>query len=441
MDLTSLSVILKENGVVGAGGAGFPSYAKLSGKADTIILNCAECEPLLKLHRQVLQMHTFEVLSGLKEAADAVGAERVIVAVKNEYKETLCALRTQIGDFNGFEIKTLDSVYPAGDEIVLIYETTGRVVDAGAIPITKGVIVFNVETALNIYNAVYEKMPVIYKYVTVAGEVKKPMTYKVLIGTSLSYLLQMSGGVSTDSPAYILGGPMMGRECLLSESVTKTTNALIVLDEKSMPVRAKRADTSIMEKRTAASCCQCRTCTDLCPRHLLGHPIKPHMFMRSVSSGKCDTASAINALYCSGCSLCEMYSCPQGLSPKALIAKFKAEYRMGGGRIEICKAEGAESARKLKRVSVSRLTARMGLSKYNVSAPTDENEIGSPELKIPLLQHIGKPSAPAVKTGDLVKKGQIIASADENSLGVCIHSPADGKVMAVNEKFITIRRG
>ena len=149
MNITELSKILKESGVVGAGGAGFPCYAKLNSKADTILLNCAECEPLLKLHRQVMETYAFEVLTALNTVKAAVGADRVIIAIKPSYKKAVAAVNSIIGDFEGFEVGLLPEVYPAGDEVVTIYETTGRVVPPGKLPIEVGVTVFNVETMLS----------------------------------------------------------------------------------------------------------------------------------------------------------------------------------------------------------------------------------------------------------------------------------------------------
>ena len=170
MNLEQLKDILREAGVVGAGGAGFPTYAKLSEKADTLILNCAECEPLLRLHRQVLKLYTYEILSTLNEISKITGIKNVIIGVKASYKGTVEALNNEITSFENMRVCTLPEVYPAGDEVVLTYEATGRVVPAGQIPLSVGVTVLNVETVYNIYKAMNGE-PVTHKYVTVIGEV------------------------------------------------------------------------------------------------------------------------------------------------------------------------------------------------------------------------------------------------------------------------------
>ena len=182
MEITQLADIMRKSGVAGAGGAGFPSYAKLDKRADTIILNCAECEPLLKLHRQVLEKYAVEIMTALDAIADAVEAEQVIIAVKASYTGAVNAVKNNLSKFKKMKIGILPEIYPAGDEVITIYETTGRVVAPGCLPITVGVTVFNVETALNVYNALTNGSGVTSKYITIAGEVKNPVTLKAPLG-------------------------------------------------------------------------------------------------------------------------------------------------------------------------------------------------------------------------------------------------------------------
>ena len=170
MNFDELVALIKQNGIVGAGGAGFPTYAKLDKRADTIILNCAECEPLLKLHRQILERYAYEILSTLDLIAKTIGAKDVIIGVKGSYTGAVDAVEQYIGSFDHIRIQKLREIYPAGDEIVLIYQTTGRRPNPGALPISVGVTVFNVETIYNVYRALNGD-PVTHKFVTVAGEV------------------------------------------------------------------------------------------------------------------------------------------------------------------------------------------------------------------------------------------------------------------------------
>ena len=165
MELTSLSKIMKQGGIVGAGGAGFPSYAKLDKRADTIVLNCAECEPLFNLHRQLLANFAKEILTALEEVRIAIEAQNVVIAIKPAYKNAIDAVKYYLPEFKNTTIALLPEIYPAGDEIVTIYESTGRLVKPGNLPISEGVIVYNVETMLNTYYAIAEGKGITHKYI------------------------------------------------------------------------------------------------------------------------------------------------------------------------------------------------------------------------------------------------------------------------------------
>lgn len=440
MSLEELKLKLQNAGIAGAGGAGFPAYAKLSDKADTIILNCAECEPLLKLHRQILAEYAYEILTALSDIAEATGAKQIIIAVKKHYKEAINAVNSVLDKFNNVTFAYLPEVYPAGDEVITIYEATGRVVPPGSIPITVGVTVFNVETALNIYNALYLEKPVTHKFVTVSGAVKNAKTVKAPLGMTFKELIKLAGGTDLEDYSVISGGPMMGKLVNPFDTVTKTTNAVLVLPSNHIVVTNKKTRVSISLKRAMGTCCQCRACTTTCSRNLLGHPIEPHAFMRSATSGDTkDLAPFINTMFCSGCGLCELYSCPQGLSPRTLITEYKDGLKKNGVAIskDIVKAE-VDPNRKLKLVPIKRLTARLGLTKYDNSAPISLDEVKAKKLKISLVQNIGVPDVPVVKAGQKVIQGELLASHDKKALGVPLHSPVNGTIIDANKNFIII---
>lgn len=442
MQFEELAKIIREAGVVGAGGAGFPAYAKLNKAADTIILNCAECEPLLKLHRQVLSTYAYEIMTALTEIAEAVEADNVIIAVKKSYKNAVNAVKANLDSFKNIKISYLPEVYPAGDEVITIYETTGRIVPPGAIPIAVGVTVFNVETALNIYRAIRDKCAVTHKYVTVAGEVKTPVTLRLPIGMTVGESVSLAGGEIRDDCVYLIGGPMTGNIGTPYTTITKTTNAILVMPKEQYIIKKRNTNPSIDMKRAMASCCQCRMCTDLCPRHLIGHPIEPHMFMRNATSGiVSDTQTYLNTMFCVSCGLCEMYSCSQGLAPKSLMAVCKGEMRKAG--IKPPKVEGAVEVRperEYRRVPMKRLVSRLGLTKYDVPASLDERDVLPKEVRVLLSQGIGAAAIPCVEKGEKVSRGQKIAANSENALGVCVHSSIDGIVEDINDKFVFIRK-
>ena len=210
MEIQALKQILQENGIVGAGGAGFPTYAKLDERAEIILMNCAECEPLLKLHRQLLEQHCEEILKTFDGIARTVGAKEAVIGIKREYKAAVKAIDRYIDAYPNMRIQLLDSAYPMGDEVVLIYEATGRVIRPGGLPIEEGVAVFNVETLYNAFRALEQQTPVMDKLVTVVGEVEHPLTVRVPIGAFIGDVVAYAGGIRVKNPAYLVGGPMMG---------------------------------------------------------------------------------------------------------------------------------------------------------------------------------------------------------------------------------------
>ncbi len=440
MELKELKELLRAMGVVGAGGAGFPSYAKLTTEADTILLNCAECEPLLKVHRQVLEHFTSDILSALSELKEATGAKDAIIAIKEHYRSTIEALERELPDFPGITLCKLASVYPAGDEIILIKEVTGRLVEPGHLPASVGVTVCNVESVYNVFVAANLGRPVTDKYVTIAGEVKNPMTLRVPLGIPISELITTAGGVTREDVEYLSGGPMMGKPVSLSDVVTKTTNAILVLPVDHPVIMNKRLNPKVNLARTMSVCCQCRSCTELCSRHVLGYPVEPHMVMRVLSNGgRGDLKALDGSLFCSSCGLCETYSCPQGLSPRLMIQQLKDAARAKNYRPEGVKADRDISDADLKKISVERLTARLGLAKYDVPAPMREKLV-TDRVKLMLSEHIGAPSVPVVKAGDKVIKGQVIAQPKEGALSVALHASITGTVEQVTDRYIRIKK-
>lgn len=441
MNIIELINTVKEAGVAGAGGAGFPTYAKLDKRTNTILLNCAECEPLLKVHRQLLEKYSYEILRTLNIMAEAVDAEEVLIGIKAAYKNAVEAVRSNLDMFPNIKISFLPEVYPAGDEVVLIYETTGKVVPPGKLPIDTGITVFNVETVLNIYNALEHKEPVTHKYLTVAGEVKNPITVKAPLGMTVDDLVKLAGGAVIQDPMYIMGGPMTGNIVSGYDVVTKTTNAILVFSKNHTIIKKKAHNVSIDIKRAMAACCQCEMCTDLCPRYQLGHPIEPHAFMRAATSGVSkDLSPFLNTMFCCSCGLCEMYACFQDLSPRTLITEYKNGLKKNGVGLpaEIQQKE-VSPLREYRKIPVERLTSRLGLSIYDVEAPLSEDGIQVGTVKINLSQHIGAPAKAIVKKYDMAEVGQIIGEASEGKLSIPVHSSVFGEVVEVNEKYVIIK--
>lgn len=438
MKLDEIAAIMKNSGIAGAGGAGFPSYAKLDMRADTIILNCAECEPLFRLHRQLLASYADEIMTALNEIKKAVDAKRVIIGVKPSYKDAIKAVEYHLPSYNDFEISLLPEIYPAGDEIVLIYQTTGRVVKPGKLPISEGVTVFNVETMLNTYLALTEGKGVYEKYISVVGEVKEPMTLKVPLGMRFDDIIKLAGGTTVKDFALLSGGAMTGRLADENTVVTKTTNAIMVLPSEHRVILKRLANTQISIKRAMSSCCQCRTCTDLCSRALVGYPIRPHAFMRAASKGMdTDTKAVLDTMYCSQCGLCEMFSCPQGLNPRTLIGVAKGALRKNKVTLPELDFDGVSPEREFRTVPMARLITRLGLQKYDRPAPYKDMPLSPGTLKVMLSQHIGAPAKCVVAEGDSIEKGALLAEA-AGGLSLPVHSPAAGVIKKVTDSYVVI---
>lgn len=440
MNLEEIKETLRESGVVGAGGAGFPTYAKLSDQAETLILNGAECEPLLKVDRQLLASYAKEILATFSQLVGASGAKEGVIALKKSYAATIEAVEYYIGEYQNLRLLKLENSYPMGDEVVLVYEATGKVVPQGKVPITVGCVVMNAETVLNVFHALKEKENVIYKYITLAGEVHRPCTVKVPLGITVKELLDMAGGIKREDTALIMGGPMMGRFCNERDVVTKTTKSILVLPENCPPVAKRRRTTRCNIRNAMSVCSQCEMCSSLCPRALLGHSIRPHEFMRALANGLTNTTETyMNTFFCSGCGLCEMFSCHQDLTPRSLINDYKGELRAAGVKIPDKPITEVHNLRNERRTPVSRLYNRLGLSEYQVPAPLTDEFVGqAKKVTLLLSQNIGAPCSPVVKTGDQVKAGDVIGQPPKEALGVNLHASISGTVKEISDKAIVI---
>ena len=368
MELNALKALLEEKGVVGAGGAGFPSYLKLNENAQIVIVNGAECEPLSNGDKLLLANHTLEILNGLTTIVGAVGAQKGVVAVKKSANDAALAVKAQLdnGGFENIELICVDDVYPAGDEVVLTFEATGQTVPQGGLPIDVGVIVFNVETVFNICKAVAEGAAVTHKIVSVAGAVNTPITLRVPLGVTVAQVIEAAGGIKTVGCEIIIGGAMTGRLADLNAKITKTTNSILVLPENNPAVVMRKTNIRTDMRRAFSVCSQCRMCTDLCPRALLGHSVAPHALMRMVTSGNTtNVAPYVNSFYCCSCGVCEMFACHQGLSPRKIVMTCKMKLKENGVKPDdIQKTYEEHPLRIYRQVPSKRLEQRLGLSTY-----------------------------------------------------------------------------
>jgi len=431
---------VREAGVVGAGGAGFPTDIKINTQVDTVIVNGSECEPLIQVDRQLMDIEGETLIQGLKTVMEITEAQKGIIGLKDRYQKAMASLdRILASGENNIQIYPLGDFYPAGDEQTLVYETTGRIVPEGGIPLAVNVVVVNVETLINTARAV-AGIPVTEKYVTVTGAVKSPFTGKLPLGISIKEAVDLAGGPVAEEYGVINGGPMMGYvEEDLSKPITKTTKGLILLPKDHKLIGAKNRDLGKIIRQARDYCCQCVTCTDLCPRYLLGHNLQPHMVMRSLGQGSLDPEALTMAQLCCECGACEYFSCPMDLSPCLVNKEIKKQLRTAGIKHAFHRQpEKARSVISYRRIPEKRLAARLGLVPFEGAAPMREIHYLPEKITLPLVQHIGPPADPVVKPGDYVSRGQLVAARKEKGLGANIHSSISGRVSEANSARIVI---
>lgn len=436
---------VKDSGIIGAGGAGFPTHVKLNSKADYILLNGAECEPLLRVDQQLMAMYPKKIITGLYLAGKQVEAKRAIIGIKVKHQDVIDILRNKIKELEleaQVSVQELPDIYPAGDEQVLVYELTGRVVPETGIPIAVGCVVINTETALNIFHATQGE-PVVDKYVTIAGKVPEPVTVKVPVGTPIRDVIALSGLKSLTGYAVIDGGPMMGPLATnLDEFVTKKTKGLVILPEEHNLIRKKQKEMRSAVTLNKTACEQCRMCTDLCPRHLLGHSTSPHKMVRAMSYSKMTEQEELTvAQTCCQCNLCEYFSCPAGINPKMANLYFMTEQKKEGIKFVPKKeAYTPRAMRAYRLVPSKRLIARIGIKKYDKCAPLRLDIGYAPvQVGISLCAHVGAPAEPTVKPGDSVKRGDLIGRIPEGKLGAACHASVDGTVASIENGIVIIR--
>ncbi len=452
--------------MVGAGGAGFPTHVKLNARVDTVIGNGAECEPLLACDQSLMAARAADVVAGLRFAMEATGATTGVIALKAEYRQAVAALRRELDRKSlGPEVRLhfLAPVYPAGDEHVLVYEVAHRLVPEAGIPLNVGVLVQNVGTLAQIAAAVRGE-PVTHRWLTVAGGVNEPKTVCVPVGTSIADVISLAGGLrgpggkavpvreasmsAQGELAVVTGGPMMGKIAWdVQEPVTRTTSGVLVLKRSGAVVRYLTTPAQNWVRRGRSTCDQCRDCTELCPRYLLGHSLQPHEVMRSINYGLTDRPEIVTrAVLCCECRLCEAFACPLELSPMAYYRSIKQELAAAGWRNTLHRRADLTPVanRPYRLIPTHRLLQHLGLAEYEQrGAPLDLTPFSPQAVTIPLRLPLASaaPAVPMVAAGDRVHRGQPVAEIPEGKLGARVHASIDGTVREiVDGKYIVIER-
>ncbi len=437
---------IRSAGLVGMGGAGFPTHVKLAGTISQLIINGLECEPLLGTDRYAMRHEAEKLVSALLEIQAARSIPQATFCLKKTYAEEREALSRAICAAGAnVALRTVESYYPAGDEQAVVYEVTGKTVPPLNIPLSVGCAVMNVSTLLAAFDALRGK-PLTHRLLTVAGEVREPCVVLAPVGTPFSECVAAAGGSKRGDCLIVAGGPMMGKRHEQTELdalyTGKTTSGVLLLQRE----RYKCASESIeqLRVRSRAACIQCRICTDLCPRHLLGHPLEPHRIMRKLACERMENVLTDpvlqSAALCSECGVCEVYACPMGLQPRSVNALIKKELAKAGIRYPKAEESTPPSPMRQSRLApTKRIASRVGVLPYYGAPPDRYVEITPGRVCLSLRQGAGAPSEPIVTVGERVCEGQLIATCPEGKLGAALHASIPGVVRSVGEGIVIER--
>jgi len=429
--VVSLDRKLKEFGVVGAGGAGFPTYVKAQSSAEFVIANGAECEPLIHKDAEIMKHFPEGILAGMELMIGATGARTGKFGIKTKNAESLHALERHVNK-GLIEFVQLGDFYPSGDEYELVYTATGRLIPPAGIPLNVGCVVNNVETLYNVARA-EAGQPVTQKFLSVCGAVREAKSFWAPLGMTFRELVELAGGATVPNPILFLSGIMMGTMTRdFDDVVTKTTGGLIVLPGDHYLVTRRDRTVPEMARIGKSACDQCSYCTEFCPRYLLGYEVQPHKVMRSL--GFTLTGGDIWnqwAELCCACGICTLYACPEDLYPKEACDAGKADRKAAGLKFIQQKPVQVHPMKEYRRIPLSQLRKRLQIEEYEREAPYEQPEIRLKSVRIKLKQHAGVPAEVCVREGERVARGQAVGRVPKDKLGVDVHASIDGTVTRV----------
>lgn len=291
---------IKEMGIVGLGGATFPTHVKLmipdGKKVETLLINGVECEPYLTSDHRVMLERAEEMLVGVQILMKGLGVNRAVIGIEKNKPDAIAHLSTMAAGFPGIEVAPLKVKYPQGAEKQLIKSILNREVPSGRLPLDVGCVVSNAGTALAVYEAVQKNKPLIERVVTITGKnVKHPCNLLVRVGTPIQALIDKAGGLPEDSGKVISGGPMMGKALnTLEAPVTKGTSGILVMQQGESL------------RKEVQNCIRCAKCTEVCPMGL-----EPYLLAQEAKLEKWDMAEADKVMDCIECGSC-LFTCPSG---------------------------------------------------------------------------------------------------------------------------------
>jgi len=344
---------------------GLPAEIKLESKADIVIANGCELEPLVFSSRHVLLHNAAEIINGLELAMQATQAARGIVAYVKRIPEIDAAVQAAACGHAGIEIFHAPPFYPIEDDFTIACAATGRVVPNSATLAAIGVCVLDVETLYNLSRAAGGN-PANERTVSITGEVAQPAVLRLPLGTTVGEAIERCGGAKNDDFRVLLGGPISGRIADdLSQPISRCTAAIVVLPANHVQIQRRMRPLSVMLLHARTACTACEECTRYCTRYLSGQDIEPHQIMRVISYSLDSLNKSItSAVNCHECGVCDIV-CRMGLSPRVICREIKAHLRAMGWSTPASDIDGQLRTGFMKnRVPLEELAERLGVQKY-----------------------------------------------------------------------------
>jgi len=422
-------------------------------KCCTVIVSALKENPLSFAEEYLLQREWLKVIDGLKLLMVNHQAEKGIIAVSKSDRPVIADLKRCIEDCDNIDLFFVDNFYPAADQAILIYEVTRQPYYRRTPAALSGSLVYDIQTVVNIYEAVTEEKPVTRRLLTCTGEVALPSLVLGHLGVSFREIIELCGGATTTIDEYVIlsGTPVRGAIITdIDTPVTRSTTTITVLPADHELANERSQTLGAQIRKIKSVCNQCSFCTELCPVYLLGGKLYPHLIMRQIAYGLSEPEEVIlGALLCSECGICEVFACPHKLSPRAVNKQIKERLKQeaepesllsgqAGGLISAHTSEQLQprSNRDYRKVPIKRLADLFSVGQY--AKPPKMELLETSPGQVELL--FGEMSASGVlKTGEEIAAGSLVAEA-EGSTGAGLHASISGKVTFLDKERVIIRR-
>lgn len=429
----------------------------------TVIVSALKDNPLSFAEEYLLQREWHKIIDGLKFLMGNHHAEKGIIAVSKSDRPVTADLKRSIDDCDNIDLFFVDNFYPAADQAILIYEVTGQPFSGATPAALSGSLVYDLRTVINIYEAVTEKTPVTRRLLTCTGEVAIPSLVLGHIGVSFREVIELCGGAVIDEYVILSGAPARGAIITdIDTPVTGSTTTITVLPADNELVKERSQTLGEQIKKCKSVCNQCSFCTELCPVYLLGGKLYPHLIMRQIAYGLSEPEEVIlGALLCSECGICEVFSCPHKLSPRAVNKEIKERLKQEAEAESLLSSQidgqingqisgehtndlisgqlQPRSSRDYRKVDFKRLADLFSVGPYAEPPKMELLETSPGQVELLFKEMSASGVLTRVKTGEEIAEGSLVAET-EMSTGAGLHASISGKVTFLDKERVIIRR-